>query len=448
MVVDQSAEPFSQNSLIPLHAGTVHLDNLHMLGSILQRVHNEYPSSRLVLWKSDVSRAYRLAPIHPLWQVRQVVSFENNRYVNRRNNFGNRSGGHIWSCIFSLVLWIASILLIPDLLCYVDDVFSWDFENQRCWYAPYRRFLPSRQYMLLRLWDILGIPHEDRKQISGSPLPIIGFDVDPNAMTISMSTAARSELIKVIRKFACPGSRRPLRDFQSLAGWINWSLNVFPLLKPGLSALYAKIRGKTHPHRLVWVSLKVSRELLWIANHISHLPGILILNSTHWDPSMADLIFFSDACLSNVAFWTPNHNLGFYCPLNLIPTSSFPYHTRSEILFLEALAVVSALEHASNFSHHPSSAPLRVVVYTDSSNSVDIFDSLHAQPEYNPLLLTAVDLSLNSNIDFRILHIPGHLNNIADALSRQLFARAKSLVPDLTISMFTPPRLTLGAALS
>ena len=100
MVVDQSAEPFSQNSLIPADAGSIHLDNLHDLGTILRRVHSQHPFSRLTLWKSDVSRAYRLAPVHPLWQIRQIVSFGGNRHVDRCNNFGNRAGGHIWFCIF------------------------------------------------------------------------------------------------------------------------------------------------------------------------------------------------------------------------------------------------------------------------------------------------------------------------------------------------------------
>jgi hypothetical protein len=69
MVVDQSARPWSQNSLIPKDAGTVHLDNVQDLGRILRRVRARYPGESLVLWKSDVTRAYRLIPMHPLWQI-------------------------------------------------------------------------------------------------------------------------------------------------------------------------------------------------------------------------------------------------------------------------------------------------------------------------------------------------------------------------------------------
>lgn len=54
------------------------------------------------------------------------------------------------------------------------------------YYVKYRKMLPSEMVSLLLLWDELGIPHEERKQIFGSPLPVIGFDVDPNLMRISL----------------------------------------------------------------------------------------------------------------------------------------------------------------------------------------------------------------------------------------------------------------------
>ena len=339
-------------------------------------------------------------------------------------------------------------MIIPDLLCYVDDVFSWDFDGHVCWYEPYHRFLPSRQYALLRLWDALGIPHEDRKQVFGSPLTIIGFEVDPNALTITMPYSARSDLIKAIREFARPGCRRPLREFQSLAGWINWSLNVFPHLKPGLSSLYAKIKGKTRPHQPVWVSVKVSRELLWLAGHIARSTGIFMLDSVDWDPSTADLTLYSDACPSSIAFWNPSCNQGFFCLTNSFPTDTFPSHAHADIFFLEALAVISALDHACRYAAITSTRRPRILIYTDSLNTVDIFDSLHALPVYNSLLMTAVDLSLRANINFRVLHIPGSLNRVADTHSRSHFDRAKLFSPCLDISIFTPPRLTLGAAAS
>ncbi|KAF8805884.1 hypothetical protein BYT27DRAFT_7103441, partial [Phlegmacium glaucopus] len=97
-------------------------------------------------------------------------------------------------------------------------------------YAPYGKHLPSKQFHLLTLFNDIGIPHEERKQVSGSLLMIISFDVDPNAMTITMPPDACRDIIRAIRDFANPCQCRLLKDFQCLAGWINWALNVFPLL--------------------------------------------------------------------------------------------------------------------------------------------------------------------------------------------------------------------------
>ena len=45
----------------------------------------------------------------------------------------------------------------------------------------------SRSVLLLLLWDELNIPHEEKKQIYGPIVAFVGFEVDPNAMTIFIS---------------------------------------------------------------------------------------------------------------------------------------------------------------------------------------------------------------------------------------------------------------------
>jgi len=40
----------------------------------------------LVLWKSDVAAAYHQMPMHPLWQLKQVVNIDGRFSINRCNN--------------------------------------------------------------------------------------------------------------------------------------------------------------------------------------------------------------------------------------------------------------------------------------------------------------------------------------------------------------------------
>ncbi|KAF8438803.1 hypothetical protein L210DRAFT_853145, partial [Boletus edulis BED1] len=173
-------------------------------------------------------------------------------------------------------------LFIWFLYIYVDDSFSPQRRGETLYYERYSKFLPSNLTWLLRLWDYLGIPHEERKQIFGDMLPIIGFEVNPHHMLISMLPDSKSQLIEVLREFAQHGTCHSLRDFQHVAGHLNWALNVYPLLRPELCSLYSKTAGKLHQRSLIWVNRDVKRELEWVVNHLNTSNWVYILKSQSW----------------------------------------------------------------------------------------------------------------------------------------------------------------------
>ena len=63
--------------------------------------------------------------------------------------------------------------LIQLLYIYVDDSFSAQKRGERLFYKPYHKYLPSNLTRLPQLWDFIGLPHEERKQVFGDVLPII-----------------------------------------------------------------------------------------------------------------------------------------------------------------------------------------------------------------------------------------------------------------------------------
>ncbi|KAG2749423.1 hypothetical protein P692DRAFT_20731927 [Suillus brevipes Sb2] len=83
LVVDHTAGDYSLNSMIDSDAikGTK-LDGLHSLGASLLEFRREHPDEKLVLFKSDVSQAFRRLPMHPLWQAKQVLTVRGQRYVD------------------------------------------------------------------------------------------------------------------------------------------------------------------------------------------------------------------------------------------------------------------------------------------------------------------------------------------------------------------------------
>ncbi|KAG1758324.1 hypothetical protein EDD22DRAFT_784110 [Suillus occidentalis] len=92
LVMNHSAGEFSLNLMIAKEdiAG-VTLDNVQDLRDAIREYRRLHPDDELLIWKADVSEAYRHMPMHLLWQIKQIVSFKGERQVDRANVFGGRA---------------------------------------------------------------------------------------------------------------------------------------------------------------------------------------------------------------------------------------------------------------------------------------------------------------------------------------------------------------------
>jgi hypothetical protein len=247
----------------------------------------------------------------------------------------------------SLVIWITIyIKLLTFLKVYVDDSYSFERAGNMKFYAPYNKLYPTKQTDLLLLWDKIGLPHDEPKQLFGDTLEVIGFIVNPNAMSVLFPKGKWNELLQHIRTFAVVGKRWPLCEFLRIAGWCNWAFNIFFLLSAGLSAFYEKVLGKSNLFAGIAINIPIVRELMWLANHIQHLPGIQLFNAHAWKLSNDDvtLVFVNAASTCGLGIFFPSHDLGFQCAGADLPTDS-------HINLLELLTVASTV-HISAFMQH------------------------------------------------------------------------------------------------
>ena len=83
----------------------------------------------------------------------------------------------------------------------MDDAYSIELEGEVTWYHGYGCYLLTKQAKLLTLWDLINLPHKREKQESGHTLTIISFEVDANAMSITMPPQAKSDLIEYLQGF-------------------------------------------------------------------------------------------------------------------------------------------------------------------------------------------------------------------------------------------------------
>lgn len=301
LIDDHSAGRYSLNSMIPRDARHIILDDMQRFGSYILRMKRRYPDESLVVFKSDVAHAFRNVPMAPEWQMLQTIQIEGLRYVNRNLAFGTAAAPRLWTEAYSLVLYIAEKRGLTGLSCWMDDTFSVERASELSFYEPYQRIMPTKQTRFLKLLDEIGIPHESNKQVFGEVLTVIGFEIDPNNLKISLPEEARKKLEEEIMKF-CSTRRQTVANFRRLAGYLNWVINVFPYLKPALRVLYDKIRGKQSQHTLVYLNQRVRRSLSWFMTRSRELPGVLMLNSLSWSIWEADIIIYCDASLHGIGF--------------------------------------------------------------------------------------------------------------------------------------------------
>ena len=277
LIVDQSSGRHALNSTIPRSQVRVKLDSVYDLGNALLAVRKKYPKRKLCLFKSDVKSAYRQLPMDPYWQLKQAVSVDGQFHIDRCNTFGNRAGGWNWDSVISLANWIAIEKKgISGLLGYVDDIYGWEFAGRKKYYKPYKKNLPTKQTQLLELWDELGIPHSEDKQLSGPTLPILGYEVDPNAMTVKVPNEKKAAVVQTLRSHARPGKPYTLNELQSVAGSVSSALSLYPHLRPGLRTLFDEMAGKEGANTKLKVTKPVARTLSQLADYFERAPPVRI----------------------------------------------------------------------------------------------------------------------------------------------------------------------------
>jgi hypothetical protein len=284
----------------------------------------------------------------------------------------------------------------------------------------------------LLLWELIACPFEDRKQEHRDSLKIIGFWVDINAGSISLSPSAIADVITKIEVFlATPGRSPSLRAWQRLAGHLTWMLNVLPWGCPALTEMYRKISGKTWSHRGIPINAAVITDLTWLKNVIPSAIGIRFTDLGMWSDDNADMVMWTDASLHNALAFVYS-NKGF-----LYPIKPPPVGMKVDIFFLELLAIASAVHHAGSLLQPPH----RILIWTDRLYSIAVLNSLHtAESLHNTPLLAISNIILHTGMDLRVRFIEGTKNVRADMLSRLLVHEYQSKFPADRVQCFTPPR--------
>ena len=140
---------------------------------------------------------------------------------------------------------------------------------------------------------------------------------------------------------------------------------MFPLLRRALQSAFSKITGKQVASAPIYLNRAVSGHFNWLADAIESSNGIHIIDAVEWGVRDANLVIHCDASLGGLGFVHLNAQIGFCAT---IP----PDALLNTIFFYEALCVVSAILWVSELPQ----VPCRLLIFTDSLNTVELFNSL------------------------------------------------------------------------
>lgn len=261
----------------------------------------------------------------------------------------------------------------------------------------------------------MNIPWNWDKQVWGNEIEVIGHWIDCETLSISLSDEKRIALAEELKEFAGQRSQ-PLVRWARTTGWANWGLNIFPLGRWALQLSWDKMAGKTKRNALVPGNMATKSDLLWLSNALLNWEGRQLLKTLFWNLESAEATYFCDACPTGLGVWVPDTQEGFH---HTLPPPS------REIYWGELTSVVAAILLGK------SRNAKRILIFTDSENVVNLFNSHRAIESVRNMFKTAITTMLESETDVKVKHVPGERNTIADDLSRNNLDLVRSRLPSL-----------------
>ncbi|KAK4696362.1 hypothetical protein P7C70_g8392, partial [Phenoliferia sp. Uapishka_3] len=436
IVTDHSISGLNANIL--KSESPAHYDSVEELGRDLRWLYHHFPQLRdqIVLWKLDVSSAFRLLWMHRLWQLRQAFAVwylqpDGSRklfyHLDWRGVFGNRAMPYLWTDVMGAFMWISmqKPYNLTRSKAYMDDAFAADITGRLVSFTHegVTVLMPTDQATMATLFQNFKLPFKLSKGPHGVRLVVCGIEYDANEMTVSLSPEAFTMLEAATLDFLDNnkhGRQRPLKSFWSQGGWWNWFLTIRPLAKPLVSEIYDKTRGLQRGHEPVYMNVPVRNALEMLVEELRYGEKLSLLEPGifEWKECDADFVIYSDACL--VTLETGGSGLGFWFVLDGVPQYYYsrPPQRYKKIPFAEAIASVAGVLKVLSLNRPFK----RMLVRSDSSTWVYALDSGKAEDlPYQPLrtLVLAVYTRIRTRkFDIRGSHVRGRENGCGDGLSR------------------------------
>ena len=360
--------------------------------------------------KIDLKAAFRLIPVQAADWVHLGICWRGQFYVDTCLPFGLRSAPALFNHYAEALDWIMANNYGAQLLHYLDDFLLVG--------PPGKDTCQEAMSRMLTVCDQLGIPVASEK-LEGptTALTFLGIVLNTSAQQLRLPPDKLEELTGLIRSWLSR-HKATKRELLSLIGMLSFAAKVVPagrLFLRRLIDLSTTVR-KLHHH--ISLNAEARADIRWWDSFLPSWNGVAMFLDPEWTAADS-LQLYTDASgsLGFGAYFNSTWFRGDWQPHQRLPLRSIQWQ--------ELFAIVAA---ASTWGHLWSG--LRIHFHCDNLPIVQAWARQSAKhPDLMRLLQTLFLVAAQHSFTIRLSHLPGRLNSIADALSRNNLPLFFTLAP-------------------
>lgn len=349
--------------------------------------------------KVDLKSAYRSVQIHPSNYAATGLhwTFEGDStptyMFDTRLPFGSRKAPSVFNRLTQSVRRMMENRGY-QIVVYLDDFFIVSKTKEEC-----RLGLNS----LLILLRQLGFQISYNKVVCPSNcLTFLGIEINTSLMTIALPDEKLNDLHVTLKKFTTR-RRATRKQLQSLAGKLNWACQVIKGGRIFLRRILDAMAHLKHATHKVLLNEDFQLDLQWWLQFLITFNGTMPIRN---EKPIVDVEV--DAC--NYAAGIFFRGDWQFSPFHI----DYPNASSWHINYKELLSVLLAARRWG-----PSWANSRVVIHTDSMVAKAILNKGTTRNKaVMQVLRDLFWLAMKFNFDLTACHVPGKLNDRADAISR------------------------------
>lgn len=347
--------------------------------------------------KSDIKEAFRLIPIHPSHYHLMGFKWENQYYYDRCLPMGCSTSCKIFERFSSAIAWILKEKLgVTHVTKVLDDFF---------FTGPTHRACARSLYSFQALCTQSGIPLAVEKTFGpAKQIVFLGIELDSVAMIARLPKDKLQNYSEEVKKISTR-QKITLRELKSIIGKLQFACTVVHSGRAFLRRLHDHTIGIQKPHYYIRVTKAIKADLQVWSTFLQEFNGKSFIHSTPITNSDAIHMFTDASHLGYGGTFGSNWIQGSW------PDDWLRYSIQVLELYPIFLLVATFADKIAG-SH--------IVFHTDNQAIMAV---LNKQTSKCPVIMAIVRplvlLLLQRRITFRSVHVPGSLNSLCDALSRQ-----------------------------